>query len=353
MAPLRSRRPALAAAAALAALAALAATPTPAPDAAGNAPVGPVGPVGPVPAVAGPHAPSPPANATTARRSRTAYDTTSRDAVRDAYRRHLLPQLQAEPAVLPTGCSVGGTPTATQRRTIAAVNYARRMVGVDPVRLDAGLSRDAQRAALIQHALGYLTHTPASDAPCWSAVGSRAAGQSNLASGYEGAATVLAYLADPGAGNTAAGHRRWLLAPATEAMGTGQVGAFNALLVVPPDRLRSDANPSPAWIRWPTAGWFPVEMEPGRRWSLSSTRPGLDLRRATVHVKVGGKAVEVRRYAPQAGYGGQSALVWDLLQPISVPADGVRVATVTVRGMKVGRRALPVQRYTVRLFHAG
>ena len=112
---------------------------------------------------------------------------------------------------------------------------------------------------------------------------------------------MLAYLEDRGSSNRAAGHRRWLLAPTTEAMGTGQVGEYNALYVVPPSRLRSERNANPTWIAWPAAGWFPAEMQPGRRWSFGAARPGLGLGKATVRVTVGGKAVPLRLYRPHAG----------------------------------------------------
>ncbi len=303
-------------------------------------------------AVAGPSAGRALAPVTTARRSRYAVDTSSRDAVRQAYRRQLAPQLVTEPAVVPDGCDVAATPSGTQRRTIAAVNFARRMAGLDPVALDGGLSRRAQRAALIQHYQGFLSHTPSASARCYSDVGGVASGLSNLALGYSGAATVLAYLADAGPSNRAAGHRRWLLAPTTEAMGTGQVGAANALFVVPPARLRSAGNASPAWIAWPSAGWFPAEVRPGRRWSFGTARAGVDVRRATVRVTTGGEPVRIRRYAPHPGYGEQSAIVFDLLDRVAVPKDGARAVTVTVRGMTLRGKRLPAVRYTVRLFWA-
>jgi len=319
-----------------------------------TAPDAPV-PAGPdvLAAVAGPVAPGSVLREVTARRSRSAVDTSSRAAVQRAYRRQMQPLLRSEPAIVPDGCRYAATPTATQLRTIRAVNYARRMAGLDPVTLDASLSRRAQRAALIQHHLGYLTHTPSVAAPCFSAVGALAAGRSNLAYKYEGAATVLAYLEDRGSSNRAAGHRRWLLAPTTEAMGTGQVGEYNALYVVPPSRQRSERNANPTWIAWPAAGWFPAEMQPGGRWSFGAARPGLGLGKATVRVTVGGKAVPLRLYRPHPGYGEQATLVWDLKAPIAVPRGGVRAATVTVRGMTLRGKPLPPRRYTVRLFWAG
>ncbi len=318
-----------------------------------TAPDAPTDPGLPVPAVAGPMVERGAAPSATMRRSRSAYDTSSRTAVQRAYRRHLLPQLRREPAVRPDRCDVAATPLGTQRRTIAAVNYARRMAGLDPVALDTDLSRQATRASVIQHYLGYLTHTPPPTADCYTATGGQASAASNLASGFSGAAAVLAYLADSGPGNRTAGHRRWLMSPTTDAMGTGQVGAVNGLFVVPPPRLTSAGNAAPAWIRWPSAGWFPAEVIPGRRWSFGSSRPGLDLSEATVRVTVGGTAVKLRRYRPEPGYGGQATLVWDLQESIRVPRDGVRAATVTVRGMTLQGKRLAAVRYTVRLFRAG
>jgi hypothetical protein len=227
------------------------------------------------------------------------------------------------------------------------------MAGLDPVALDSGLSRRAQRAALIQHYLGFLSHTPAASAECYSETGGVASGLSNLALGYSGARTVLAYLADAGPTNRAVGHRRWLLAPSTEAMGTGQVGAANALFVVPPARLTSASNARPAWIAWPSAGWFPAEVRPGRRWSFGTARPGVDVSRASVRVTTGGDPVRIRRYGSHPGYGGQAAIVFDLLERVAVPKDGMRAVTVTVRGMTLRGKRLPAVRYTVRLFWAG
>ena len=81
--------------------------------------------------------------------------------------------------------------------------------------------------------------------------------------------SIQLYLDDPGAGNYAAGHRRWVLNPWATTMGNGLTSSADALYVFGPT---SDGNADPAWVAWPTAGWFPSPLQPRGRWSLSSGR---------------------------------------------------------------------------------
>ena len=50
-----------------------------------------------------------------------------------------------------------------------------------------------------------------------------AAGKSNLFLGRSGAGAIAGYMDDPGSGNTAAGHRRWIIDPRQTTMGSGSV----------------------------------------------------------------------------------------------------------------------------------
>jgi hypothetical protein len=252
-----------------------------------------------------------------------------------------------ERTLKPRGCKVEATPLPTQRRTIRVVNFMRRLSGLDPVVLDRVLSRRAQKAAIIQHYQGFLSHSPSPTARCSTAVGRLASARSNLAQGFEGGGAVLAYMADFGRGNTAVGHRRWILDPFTESMGAGQVARSNALYVV--SRF-SEANAVPRYLPWPTAGAFPAQLEPRGRWSFAVARRDVSLAHATVKVTRAGQALGLRRFRPTSGYGDQSALVWNLNKDLRVRRTAR--LTVTVTGIAQRGITVPPYTYTVVLFRA-
>ncbi|HSV40912.1 MAG TPA: CAP domain-containing protein [Nocardioidaceae bacterium] len=277
-------------------------------------------------------------------RSPDAIDTSSREFVRYAYQRQLVPTLRNERNLTPQGCAVEATPLDAQRRTIRAVNFMRTLAGLDPVALDRNLSGQAQKAALIQYYQGYLSHAPSSSARCYSQDGAVAAGRSNLAVGFEGARAVRAYMRD-GGGNTHVGHRRWIMDPYTETMGHGQVGGYEALHVMGPFSKR---NPAPRHLSWPPAGWVPKQLEPRRRWSFSIPRKDVSFDHAQVRLTRGRKSLAVQQYQPQPDYGDQETLVWDLARRLRVRTAAVVV--VTVSGITQRGVTLPAYTYVVRLF---
>ena len=148
---------------------------------------------------------------------------------------------------------------------------------------------------------------------------------------------------DPGASNAAVGHRRWLLNPFATAMGTGSTDTANAMTVIGPTATR---RPNPAWVSWPTAGYFPRTLEPGGRWSLSAGNRQMDFRRATVRVYRDGQAVRTTKLAVHTGYA-QPTLVWQL------PAAAAKSGTykVVVQGARLpGSRKSFGRTYEVRMF---
>jgi uncharacterized protein YkwD len=276
--------------------------------------------------------------------------TQSRRAVRRAYRRRLQPTILAEQYIAPRGCTVESTSLARQKRVITAVNVMRNLAGVDRVTLDTRLSTKARKAALIQFYQGYLSHYPDPSARCYSRAGADGASHSNLAYGPTGADVVLLYMADWGDSNRPVGHRRWIHSPSAETMGTNQVGIFNALYVV---GKSSDKNPSPRWLRWPSAGYFPAQLEPYGRWSFSATRSrDVNMDQANVVVRSGGRKLGIRKYPPTGGYGHQTTLTWDFNERIAVRPRATRTFRVTITGIRQRGLVLPAQTYTVRLFHA-
>ncbi|MCE0534708.1 CAP domain-containing protein [Kineosporia rhizophila] len=289
-------------------------------------------------------------------------DTGDRAAVREAVLKRLRPALAAKVkwSGSVSGCVAGKPARSTQQATLKAVNFFRAMAQLDPVTFDAGLSAKAQKAALMMDAENSLNHFPPRSWKCWSKAGAEAAGRSNLCLDCTGAASVLEYMTDEGPGNTAAGHRRWLLFPFVGEMGSGITSGAGALWVIPGERVRAK---SPAWVSWPTPGYFPNELDPAGRWSLSASNEKIDFARAKVSVRTAdGKALEVRRHKPIAhgrpNYG-SPALVWQVTGFALPTGTRSRRLDVTVSGIRVWNQADTAltkkkitKKYSVRYFDA-
>ena len=167
-----------------------------------------------------------------------------RASVQSAYNNRLVPAL-----AVPTGwtgsvagCNAGTTSAAHQTATLDTVNFFREFVGLTNVSFNATYSAKAQQAALMMQANNQLSHNPPTSWTCYTADGAQAAGSSNIALGTNnGPNAVRLYMIDPGSGNTAAGHRRWVLDPTRLTMGSGTTGNANDLWVF------GATQPLPAW----------------------------------------------------------------------------------------------------------
>jgi hypothetical protein len=283
-------------------------------------------------------------------------DTGSRTAVRNAYLNRWLP---AKLTLMTLGggstgsCQPFTTSAARQQATRDAINLARGLVGESAVRFTAKYNTAAARAALIMAANKNLSHDPPKSWKCWTKAGHDAAGKSNLlvTSGVPSAASLTQlYLDDPGAGNGAAGHRRWLLRPEATTMGSGNARGswFGNALYVFTFADDNAAAPAKKLYAWPSAGWFPDPLEPAGRWSLSSST-GASFANATVKMTgPGGAAVPVTRRAVANGYG-DNTLVWDLRTP-PAPVVGVANPTYTVKVSGIKGGSTSTYGYQVKLF---
>ena len=227
-----------------------------------------------------------------------ALDTTSRESVADAWEDRMEPTLDvaADWSGSVKHCRAGKPSAQAQDATVTALDFAREMAGLDDIALSASLSRKAQKAALIMTANGALDHHPPKSWKCWSRVGATAAGRSNLAwtsDEMTSGSAVEMYLTDAGADNRAAPHRRWVLNPFATEVGNGLTDSMNALYVMGPT---DESATNPDWVSWPSAGWFPSQLEPAGRWSLSSGSQSADFSHAKVVVKQGG--TDAHRQAP-------------------------------------------------------
>jgi uncharacterized protein YkwD len=210
-------------------------------------------------------------------------------------------------------CQAGTISSEFHDAVLRRINYFRALAGVPAgVALDATFNAKAQEAALMMSVNDALNHFPPVSWSCYTANGAEAASKSNIAIGHVGPSAITAYIEDFGAGNAAVGHRRWLLYPQTQTMGTGDVPgvnsrrAANAVWVF-------DGNfggPRPAtrrdYVSWPPEGYVPYQVV-YPRWSFSY--PGANFSGATVSMTGEGLSVPVTVEAPSGGTG-DNTLVW-------------------------------------------
>ncbi|MFO7682996.1 MAG: CAP domain-containing protein [Chloroflexota bacterium] len=240
---------------------------------------------------------------------------------RAAVQHYFLTEYQASEGIAPgwtgshSGCTPGTTSAAFREAVLRRINYFRAMAGIPPVKgFDDTYNRLAQAAALMMSVNNALNHTPPTNWLCYSQDGYDGASSSNLYLGIYGPAAISGYMYDPGSGNTFVGHRRWILYPQTQQMGTGDVPpqngyrAANALWVF-------DANniwgPRPvtreAFVAWPPPGYVPYQLV-YPRWSFAYA--GADFSGAWVTMTQNGQPVAVQVNPLANGYG-ENTLVWE------------------------------------------
>lgn len=214
------------------------------------------------------------------------------------------------------GCAPGATSAAFKAAVAGRINYFRAMAGVPAtVELIDSLSEKAQAAALMMSANGDLDHTPPASWSCYSDTGYQGAGSSNLALGAYGWGAIDLYMRDPGDGNTFVGHRRWVLHPPIEQMGTGDVPgaagqpAANALAVFGgASNAGAGVREAEGFVAWPPRGYVPYTLI-YPRWSFSY--PGASFAGATVRMRAGGGAALPLTVQPVVNGYGLNTLVWE------------------------------------------
>ncbi|MBN2004320.1 MAG: CAP domain-containing protein [Anaerolineae bacterium] len=212
-------------------------------------------------------------------------------------------------------CGAGTTSEAFRAAILRRINYYRSMAGIPPV---AGFgdtyNRKAQAAALMMSVNRTLSHTPNTSWTCYTEDGREGAGSSDLYLGVYGPDAISGYIYDPGSGNYAAGHRRWILYPQTQLMGTGDIPSrdgyppSNALWVFDHDNMwgaRPDTRE--VFVAWPPPGYVPYQVV-YPRWSFSY--PQADFGQATVAMTCAGQPLALQQSAVVNGYG-ENTLVWE------------------------------------------
>ena len=260
-------------------------------------------------------------------------------------------------------CIPGTNSIAFQNATLRRINWLRAMGGVPAViTFDAGESTQDQAGALIMSANNTLAHIGIPPSwSCFTVAGTNAADHSNLALGSDGPDSETGYIWDFGSNNSEVGHRRWILYPQTQVMGTGDVpaespySAANATWVF-------DANfggPRPAtskpYVSWPPEGFIPYSLT-FPQWSFALSNA--DFSTATVTMKSNGAPVSVVIQPYQTGFG-ENTIVWVPMgldatsQNTIFPYSGTdTLYSVTVTNIKVGVSTVGFS-YNVTLFDPG
>jgi uncharacterized protein YkwD len=242
------------------------------------------------------------------------------------------------------GCQPGTNSGASDAAALREVNYIRGLNHLAPVTFDQNLSTHARSAALMMSANHSLNHNPPPSWKCWSSAGATSASQSDLAMAEPSITSGMAislYMADDGASNVDVGHRRWILYPFTTTMGIGSTDTTNALTVVGPTNQH---RPNPAWVSWPSAGAFPVAMEPNGRWSLSSGDTRTRFGKSVVRVYRSGKPVAIHKW-PVSNHYGMPTIVWQMPTGFSATSS----YTVVVKGIhRLGTTRTRSHKYVVR-----
>jgi len=200
---------------------------------------------------------------------------------------------------------------ATQDR----INYFRAMAGVPAnVRFDPERNAACQEAALMLSVRGQLSHTPSPDWLWYTEAGAEAARHGNLSLGSTGPQAVDGYISDFGPNNGHVGHRRWLLYPQTDVMGSGDVpgdvdkGWFSSNVTwVIPDEARERPPTRDPYVAWPPRGYVPANLVYSR-WSFSC--PDADFSETTVSMTRDGVPLPLTMEALSVGQMGDPTIVW-------------------------------------------
>ena len=212
-----------------------------------------------------------------------------------------------------SNCAPGANSVAYQDAVARRINWFRAAAGMfASITLDSGNNTNDQAAALIMSANTNLSHFPPPSWSCYTSAGANAASNSNITIGSAGPDAITSYIWDFGAYNTEVGHRRWILFPQTQVMGTGDIPAQGTYYAANATWV-FDANlfgPRPAttqpYVAWPPPGFIPYPLV-YPQWSFALSNA--DLSAATVTMQSNGVNVVITNQPYAPGYG-ENAIVW-------------------------------------------
>lgn len=235
-------------------------------------------------------------------------------------------------------CDPGSTTQAFRDSVLLRLNYYREMAGLAKLTgFNSAYNTQDQAAALMMAANQALSHTPPNTWKCYTQTGYDGASSSNLALGAYGTNAIDLYMGDSGVGSL--GHRRWVLYPQTQEMGTGDIAGSiwqnqsNALKAW--DSHIWDPRPATrdAFVAWPPAGFIPYQVV-YPAWSFAVA--GADFTNAAVTVSSNGANVDVQVSHPPNGFG-ENTLAFTACSCSAWPKPGADTPyQVTISNVVVG-----------------
>ena len=236
-----------------------------------------------------------------------------------------------------SSCNAGTTTEAFKNAVALRINYFRVMAGIPGnVTLDPVYSLKSQKAALMMSANQALSHSPPTTWKCYTTDGATAAGSSNLYLGVYSWTAIDGYIMDPGDGNYPVGHRRWILYPQTQKMGSGDIPntlsnwAANALWVFDDNIWGPRPATREEFVAWPPPGYVPYQVV-YPRWSFAYA--GADFSSAQVQMSQNGNNLPVSVKPVVNGYG-ENTLVWEPAKVFGQPSAD-EVYSVTVKNVMI------------------
>ena len=210
-------------------------------------------------------------------------------------------------------CVAGTNSAAFTTAILWRINWFRAMSGVPAaVTFDASEITSNQSAALMMSANNQVTHNIPTNWSCFDPSGANAAENANLALGVNGPDVITDYIWDYGAANANVSHRRGILYPQTQVMGSGDMpaqGPYAAANVTSIyDTNSGGPRPATTWlyVAWPPPGYVPYPVVfPQWFFALSNAEPSV----ATPTMSSNGVplSITVRPYVTGPG---ENTLVW-------------------------------------------
>ncbi len=288
-------------------------------------------------------------------------NTSSREQVREFYNAVYISSagVPMNSTAVTATCLPGTNSPTFVNVTARRINWFRALAGLPAaVTFNDAESTKDQAAALMMSEHNALQHVGTwTGWNCFSSDGTNASANSNLALGNAGPDAITAYIWDFGANNYEVGHRRWILYPQTQVMGTGDVpvqGTYNSANAT----WVFDGNyggPRPAtrtsYVTWPPAGYVPYQVV-YPQWSFALSNA--DLSTSTITMASNGVPVTITKQSYLTGFG-ENTLVWypSSLDPTTgtlFPFSGTdTVYSITVSNV-ITSSGIKNYAYTVTLF---
>jgi uncharacterized protein YkwD len=210
-------------------------------------------------------------------------------------------------------CDSGDVDAASRIQALELVNAYRFLAGVPPVDREPTWEPAAQECALVAHANGRLSHTPAESSRCFTPLAAKGSAAGLLAN-RNAPIAIGPFIGDPG-NDTTMVHRRWLLQEELPAIGIGSTNRYACIVVdgtgIGEKRPKITSKDARGWVAWPPAGPVPIEVFTSDAidtfgWTLQSS--DRDIGAAKVEVKLDGTVMPVHTSALEPQRGSLSAI---------------------------------------------